>query len=119
MDQFELIQFLKEQQGVFFSAEEIADKTASNIISIYSKLNQIAKNPNIARKEISVGPKNKITVVYSFVPFDNQFRDLMNEFEKVRSLPGISFKYPPDTVLLLMLLREVREIKEVIKNENK
>jgi hypothetical protein len=116
MNQMEIKKWLKERAGTFFTAEEVARQTGTNLKSVYAKLSKISQDPDIITKVIDVGVKKKKTTVYCHVTKDKHWKDSLNEFEYVKQQPAVRFNYNSDTITNLMVVKELKELKEVLKN---
>jgi len=114
MGQREVLEILKKNPNRFFPADEIKRLLSINLQTAYSVLNKLSKSGDIEFKEIlpRQGPPRKL---YAYVLKDKNFETIVQEFRLLRGEERFGF-FNSDVLATLMLTKEIRELKEEIKN---
>ena len=104
---------LKRNPNRFFPADEIKTLLSINLQTAYSVLNKLAKAGDIEFKEIkpNQGPPRKL---YAYILKNECFEDIVSEYRLLRGEERFGF-FNSDVLAMLMLTKEIRELKEVLK----
>ena len=117
MGQNEIWEILKKNPNKFFSIEELAKISGINFQSAFKTMEKLDTNGDI-KTEIVIGRTNHPSKMYSFRKKDDYLEDTLHEFKYLKQDPMFSVT-SSDHLLLLIIIKELKEIKELMKNGSK
>ena len=118
MGQKEVLDLLKKNHGQYFDAVDIRRIVGANIQTIYSILRRLEKTGDIHFKlfdSINQGTPKKL---YAYVKKDDFFEQAVHQYKCLKAEPRFNF-LPSDVLTNLIMIKELKEIKESIKNGRK
>lgn len=97
-------------------AEQVAESTGTNLVSALANLRKLKEAGDISFKLIVTkqGPARKL---FGFEAKDDLMERALHDFTYLKTKQGYEM-YPGDFILQLCILRELKNISEVLKNEN-
>lgn len=114
MGQADIYKILKDNPNKYFSAEDLKSTLGMNVQSIYSAMKKMADRGELKVKEGKKPTKGPRRKVYAFLSINDNFDQIINEYKQHREQGRYGF-FNADVIATLMLLNEVRELKEGIK----
>ena len=118
MGQQEVLELLKKNPGQYFDAGDIKKIVGSNIQTVYSILNKLEKSCDVKFKLFTVKNKGMPKKLYAYIKKDNFFEETMHQYHGFKAEPRFNFM-PPEALAGLMAVKELKEIKEIMKNGRK
>ena len=119
MGKNDVLKFLNSNIGNFFTANDISRALNISLATISSNLRKLHDDNAIyckrMLKESSESKKSYITKVYSYKLTDKYLDKAINEFNILRAEKAFEMVHS-DTLLSLLIIKELKELKEVIKN---
>jgi len=117
MGQKEVLDILKRNPAKFFTVVEISKIAGSNVQTVYSLLKKLVNNDEIEFKQFlpKQGPPAKL---YAYTKKNNHFEQTVSEYIKLKAENRFSFM-PSDVLTNLMVVKEIKEMKEMLNNVGK
>ena len=112
-----VLDLLKKNSGQFLSASEISKEVGLNVQSTYSVLKRMLGAGEIQSKQFKVkqGPPKKL---YGYLDKDDHFEDFLHLYHSLKAQSRFNF-VSLNCFSNMMILKELKEIKEVLKNGRK
>jgi len=111
----DIFQFFKKNSGKYYEVLEIAKIIDVNKQTAYSQVKKMYNQGHLRYKEVDSSGNSPPKKVYSYVPQDdevtNAFKQLigLSDYKELKHMRQ-------DDKLLLLLLTEIRKLREDIKN---
>ncbi|MFZ5988104.1 MAG: HTH domain-containing protein [Bacillota bacterium] len=118
MSQQSIVIFLKKDKDKFFSAKEIAQQTNLNIQTTINALSKMEKYGEVVIQEVQSNGVTGKTKFYKINLNDEIFENVLHEINGLQREERFSFT-SPDAIRQMMLITEIRKLREELKNAKK
>jgi hypothetical protein len=119
MGQKEVLELLKKNPGQYFDAGDIKKIVGSNIQTVYSILKKLEKSCDVKFKAFNTTNQGMPKKLYAYIKKDNFFEEALHEYKNLKAEPRFTNFMPSEVLTSLMAVKELKEIKEMLKDGRK